>query len=138
MSHKLVPGPTARWSSATATPSFDLERLVGTILLTGILSSLIIILAAVLWQWATTGQTQFEPLAHKTNLLQFFLIDLRQVAAGPRRPKLLLKIGIALIMLTPYTRVLASLLYFALKRNWKYTLFTAVVFIVLSYSLFLR
>jgi uncharacterized membrane protein len=41
-------------------------------------------------------------------------------------------------MLTPYIRVLASLLYFAfVERNRKYTVFTGFVFAVLTYSLFL-
>jgi hypothetical protein len=36
-------------------------------------------------------------------------------------------------------RVLASMLYFLLAaRNWKYTVFTAFVLTILTYSLFLR
>ena len=43
-----------------------------------------------------------------------------------------------MLLLTPYVRVLASLLYFAFAaRNWKYALFTGFVLAVLSYSLFL-
>ena len=42
-------------------------------------------------------------------------------------------------MLTPYVRVLVSILYFAFsERNWKYALFTGFVFSVLTFSLFLR
>jgi uncharacterized membrane protein len=42
-------------------------------------------------------------------------------------------------MFTPYLRVAASAVYFALvERNLKYTLFTLFVFAVLTYSLFLR
>jgi uncharacterized membrane protein len=40
-------------------------------------------------------------------------------------------------MLTPYVRVLASMLYFVLvERNVKYGLFTGFVLAVLTYSLF--
>ena len=39
-------------------------------------------------------------------------------------------------MLTPYVRVLASMLYFMLvERNLKYGLFTAFVLAMLTYSL---
>ena len=44
-----------------------------------------------------------------------------------------------MLLLTPYVRVLASMLYFALvERNLKYSVFTAFVLLVLTYSLFLR
>jgi len=39
-------------------------------------------------------------------------------------------------MLTPYVRVLASMLCFAAARNWKYTCFTATVLATLTYALF--
>jgi uncharacterized membrane protein len=55
------------------------------------------------------------------------------------RPRVLINMGIAVLMLTPFVRVLASVFYFALvERNWKYTLFTGFVLCVLTYSLFLR
>ena len=61
------------------------------------------------------------------------------MAAGQLQPRLLINLGIALLMLTPYVRVLASTFYFALaERNPKYTLFTGFVLAVLTYSLFLR
>jgi uncharacterized membrane protein len=42
-------------------------------------------------------------------------------------------------MLTPYLRVVASVVYFmAGLRNWKYAVFTGFVLAVLTYSLFLR
>jgi uncharacterized membrane protein len=43
--------------------------------------------------------------------------------------------GIGVLMLTPFVRVLASVVYFAfVEHNWKYTLFTAFVLSVLTYS----
>ena len=73
------------------------------------------------------------------NFFEFVLSDLRSVFTDTLRPRLFLNLGIAALMLTPYVRVLASMVYFAVaERNWKYTLFTAFVFSVLTYSLFLR
>jgi uncharacterized membrane protein len=55
------------------------------------------------------------------------------------RPRLLISLGIVALLLTPYLRVLASMLFFAVvEHNWKYTAFTAFVLIVLTYSLVLR
>jgi len=47
-------------------------------------------------------------------------------------------VGIAALMLTPYIRVMASMLFFAFaEKNCKYTAFTGVVFVLLTYSFFL-
>ena len=123
---------------ATAT-RFDMEILVGSILQYGLLSSAALLLAGLTWHWIATRQLGTEYLVAGVNLFQFLLADVRQAVAGTVRPRLLVSLGLAVLMMTPYTRVMASLAYFAfVERNWKYTLFTAFVFVVLSYSLFLR
>jgi uncharacterized membrane protein len=59
--------------------------------------------------------------------------------SGDIRSRLFINSGIVVLLLTPYVRVLASMLYFAaVEHNLKYTLFTGFVFSVLTYSLFLR
>lgn len=61
------------------------------------------------------------------------------MASGALRPRVLINFGLAVLLLTPYVRVAASMLYVAVaERNWKYTAFTGFVFAVLTYSLFLR
>jgi uncharacterized membrane protein len=73
------------------------------------------------------------------NFFEFVLEDVRQMLLGAFRPRLLVSLGIATLMLTPFVRVFASMLFFAVvEHNWKYTAFTAFVFTVLTYSLFLR
>ena len=58
---------------------------------------------------------------------------------GQFRPRFLVSLGITALLLTPYVRVLASLLFFAfVAHNWKYSAFTGFVFAMLTYSLFLR
>jgi uncharacterized membrane protein len=49
----------------------------------------------------------------------------------------LVALGIILLMLTPYVRVVASFVYFASQRNVKYVLVTAFVLAVLTGSLLL-
>lgn len=124
---------------ATPAPRFDMETLVGYILLGGVLLSMGLIVAGISWHWAAAGRLGLDyPLAGG-NLFQFVLADLRRTASGVYRPRLLVSTGIITLMLTPYARVAASMLYFATaEHNWKYTLFTLFVFAVLSYSLFLR
>lgn len=117
---------------------FDMETLIGYLLLAGVLLSVALILAGIIWHWTTTGKLQFEYLMPKVNLFRFMMSDLQRLATGlgPRR---LINLGIAALMLVPYLRVVASIVYFAAaERDWKYTLFTAIVCAVLTYSLFLR
>lgn len=121
------------------TTSFDMEVLVGYILLVGVLLSMLLIAIGVTWHWMSTGQLGLDFPISGMNLFEFVLLDIRQVFSGVFRPRLFVNLGIAALMLTPYIRVLASLLYFAfVEHNHKYTVFTGFVFTVLTVSLFLR
>jgi uncharacterized membrane protein len=116
-----------------------MEALVGLILLSGVLVSAAFLLVGLAWRWAATGGFSFDYQIKGMNLFQFLAADLRQAWAGQLRPRLFVSLGIAVLLLTPYVRVLASMISFAtVERNLKYTLFTAFVFFVLTYSLFLR
>ena len=118
---------------------FDMEALVGYILLIGVLLRVALIAVGVVWHWLATGQLGLEYSIAGMNLFQFVVDDLHRVALGALRPRLLVNRGIVTLMLTPFVRVFASMLYFAFaQHNWKYTVFTAFVFSVLTYSLFLR
>jgi len=72
------------------------------------------------------------------NLFEFVANELRLAVDGAVQPRLLVNLGIITLMLTPFVRVAASVVYFlAVLKNWKYTLFTTIVLAVLTYSLFL-
>ncbi len=125
------------WAARLA--QFDMEILVGYILQIGVLLSMTLIAIGVVWRWMSTGVLGLDYTIAGMNFFEFVGSDLQQVIMGAFRPPLLVNLGIAVLMLTPFVRVFASMLYFALAaRNWKYTFFTAFVFVVLTYSLFLR
>lgn len=118
---------------------FDMESLVGVILLTGVLLSVALLLVGFVWRWMREGNLRFEHSIAGMNFFEFISSTLRQMGSHAFRPRLFLNMGIAVLMLTPFVRVLASVFYFAfVERNSKYTLFTAFVLSVLIYSLFLR
>ena len=117
----------------------DMESLVGYILLTGVLLSVALLVVGFLWRWVRAGNLRFEHSIAGMNFFEFILSTLQQTASQAFRPRLFLNMGIAILMLTPFVRVLASVFYFAFaEHNWKYTLFTGFVLSVLTYSLFLR
>jgi uncharacterized membrane protein len=118
---------------------FDMESLVGYILLTGVLLSVALLAVGLVWRWVRVGNLRFEHSIAGMNFFEFISSTLRQMASQAFRPRLFLNMGIAVLMLTPFVRVLASVFYFAfVEHNWKYTLFTGFVLSVLTYSLFLR
>ena len=118
---------------------FDMEGLVGYILLTGVLLSVALLVVGFIWRWARVGNLRFEHSIAGVNFFEFILSTLRQMTSETLRPRFFLNMGIGILMLTPFVRVLASVFYFAfVEHNWKYTLFTSFVLIVLTYSLFLR
>jgi uncharacterized membrane protein len=118
---------------------FDMEGLVGYILLTGVLLSVALLAVGFVWRWVRVGNLRFEHSLVGMNFFEFILSTLRQMTSQTLRPRLFLNMGIGVLMLTPFVRVLASVFYFAfVEHNWKYTLFTGFVLSVLTYSLFLR
>jgi uncharacterized membrane protein len=116
-----------------------MDALIGGVLLIGILSSVGLILVGLVWHWVVSGKLQLEYSIAGMNFFQFLWSDLGQAVSGKVQPRLLINLGIAVLMLTPFIRVLTSIFYFTFaKREFKYILFTGFVFCVLTYSLFLR
>jgi len=115
----------------------DVEAVVGYTLMAGVVTSLVLIATGLVWHGIVRGTLQFDYMLPATNVADFLRADVEQAALAPARPRLLVNWGIAVLLLTPYVRVLASMIYFALvERDWKYTLFTAFVLGTLTYSLF--
>jgi uncharacterized membrane protein len=116
-----------------------METLVGYILLAGVIATVILLTSGLLWHWLMTGNLQLDYTIAGMNLFEFAATELGRVAEGAIRPRLLVSLGIVALLLTPYLRVAASFLYFALiARDGKYAVFTGIVWSVLTYSLFLR
>jgi uncharacterized membrane protein len=132
-------GSSVHPAAAERADPFDMDTVVGSILFAGIVLSLALIVAGLVWHWMLVGHLQFDYAVSDRNLFEFLLADIRRLASGAIRPQVAISTGLAVLMLTPYVRVLASVFYFGLiDHNWKYTLFTGFVLGVLTYSLFLR
>ena len=116
-----------------------MDTLIGYVLVGGVTLCVLLIVAGIAWHWIRTGHAEVRYPIARMNLFEFVVADVQQVASGEFRPRLLVSLGIAALLLTPYLRVTVSLAFFALaERNWKYSLFTGFVLAVLTYSLFVR
>jgi uncharacterized membrane protein len=133
------PEPSATVEAVQKTRQFEMDMLVGYILLDGVLLSLGLIIAGLVWRVFRTGSLAEDYQIVGMNLFQFMIEEIRLAAHGAVRPRLLVNLGIVVLMITPFIRVAASVVYFIVAlKNWKYALFTAIVLTVLTYSLFLR
>ncbi len=126
-------------SQPTDAREAEIDVLIGYVLLGGVILSVVLVVAGLAWHWIEKGRLGVDYTIPRMNLFEFVVADVREAVFGTPRPRLLVSLGIAALMLTPYLRVLASLLFFAfVEHNWKYSAFTGFVLAVLTYSLFLR
>ena len=116
-----------------------MDSLVGTMLASGVVTSVTLIVAGLLWHRLATGVATFDVPLGGTDALRLLVGDLELAASGRLSPRLLVSLGVAVLLFTPYLRVLASVVFFALvEHDWKYTAFTGFVLAVLTYSLLMR
>lgn len=118
--------------------SAPMDTAVGFVLLGGVTLSAALLAAALVWQWAATGSAELA-FRFPAHTLVAFIASSGRGLGGVPGPQFLSGLGLAVLMLTPYVRVLVSIAFFAfVERDWKYVIFTTFVASVLTYSLFLR
>ncbi len=115
-----------------------LEGAIGYLLITGVVISLILEVLGITLLYHAHGRLSFSEsksmFIHGTSYFNFFSGLLHGGVQGGIE-LYLMTLGIAILVLTPYIRVVMSVLYFAWERNIKYTLITFFVLILLTLSL---
>ncbi len=117
--------------------SFDMEDLIGSILLKGTILGVRLVAVGSLLQWVGLGHGVSADTIQGINVFHFVLESLPRIGSLSGWPMLLIHWGIAVLLFTPYVRVAASIFYFAgVQRSWKHTVFGSLVFVTLTYILF--
>jgi len=117
---------------------FDMENLLSSILRNGALISIGLISASVLLRWFEKDQgVSLGRSIQAVSVPALLSADFPRVASRGTYPStLLMHLGLSMLLLTPYLRVVASTMYFAfVERNWKYVLFSSLVLILLTITL---
>ncbi len=115
--------------------NFDMEPLISSILRTGMILSVILIFAGMITSWFLK-ENDFGPNLHAKSIPELLWIDLQQFHYPEMVPRLLIHLAVSVLLLTPYVRVLVSMLYFAfIENNWKYVAFSGLVLIILTVAL---
>ena len=116
--------------------NFDMENLVGMILQNGMLLSIGLVMAGLFLRWGISGSFNFQEPLYGENILSFVRVDIYRAVTQKTFSALFIHLGIAILMLTPYVRLLASFFYFAyVERDWRYTFFTSLAVVPLTYFL---
>jgi uncharacterized membrane protein len=119
-------------------PSWNLDRIVGSILLSGMILAVILLSVSLVWQWVATGMFGTFPTIVATNLLGYLIDTFRYAIIGGMSPGVLASTGIAVLLLTPFASVFASVLFFGLREhNHVFTGITGFVLLVLAIVLFI-
>ena len=116
-----------------------LEDVIGYILIIGVTTSLLIESAGLALYVADKGTIEIDlsdPKACARSQDFFaYIIDVTSSVLGNPNYASVMALGLVLLMLTPYIRVVASVVYFAFYRNYKYVVITLIVLAILTASL---
>jgi uncharacterized membrane protein len=114
------------------------ERMIGYILISGVVISLFLEVIGIILYYRSYGQ--FKILEDKAVFIHgknffYFLVELIQGEHIRQKAIWLMTLGIAILMLTPYVRVILSVIHFSREKNVKYVLITLFVLALLTISL---
>jgi uncharacterized membrane protein len=123
-----------------------LETSISYILIVGVFLSLVLISIGLVSYYAPRGFSSQPHFTAKwqldgSNFFAFinnFISQISSSASTTHFPSIAIKImalGLVILIITPFVRVFASVIFFGLKRNYKYFLITSFVLITLTVSL---
>ena len=118
-----------------------LENSISYLLISGVLLSLTLLIAGMVLLWHKQGGVAVsQDLSVYVHGHDFFSFIYQEVTGGGLKglPLQLITLGVIVLLLTPYVRVILSVVYFARERNLKYVFITIIVLLILTISLTLH
>ena len=110
-----------------------MESLVSVILRRGMLLSIAFIVVALVVYGRKKGAIDFGDYIQARSIPHLLKNDLDRMKTYWFQPPVFIHFSIAALVLTPYVRVVVSMLYFAgVDRNWKHALLTAIALVILT------
>jgi len=119
-----------------------LDLIISYILILGVLASLVLETIGIISYYSLYGTMtiilQPNSALSGTNFFSYAGNVIHQTLVGVWTPFEILGLGIILLMITPYIRVVASVIYFSITKNTKYIFITLFVLTILTASLLLH
>lgn len=116
----------------------NFESAISFLLAAGVVTSLILIGVGIILFYAEFGNlgiSEKKLMFLRENNFFYFLFDILRGGTPQGKALWTMTLGIAVLILTPYTRVLLSVLYFFWERDFKFCLITLFVLVILTLSL---
>ncbi|HVN24539.1 MAG TPA: DUF1634 domain-containing protein [Syntrophorhabdales bacterium] len=125
---------------ATGSGETKLEMLISYVLIGGVITSLLFVIAGMVLFYREYGNVA---VSHSSQMFlrgeDFFLFFVQLFRESNSELSIrVITIGIAVLILTPYIRALLSVIYFAARENAKYLVITSFVLVLLTISLLLH
>jgi uncharacterized membrane protein len=118
-----------------------LEKAISYLLFTGVIASLLLEVVGVILFYHSYGNLSILSdntlMIHGSNFFSFIY----SLVKGENNPGIaiwFMTSGIALLIFTPFMRVIVSVFYFGWEKNLKYVIITLFVLVVLTISLSLH
>ena len=115
-----------------------LEVILSYILIVGVVISLLLMITGIIILYLDTGNLNVSRdqsmFIHGKNFFSFVFEQLKEQKSQNPAISFII-IGTIVLMLTPFIRVVASLIYFAWVKDLKYVFITLIVLSILSISL---
>jgi uncharacterized membrane protein len=128
-------------NNQVGTGETKLETAISYLLIIGVITSLVLEVTGIIMLYVDYHQLPLsqDPIFYIRGINFFtFIYDQFLGDTGEPLSIRMLTLGIAVLMLTPFLRVMVSAVYFALRKNLKYTLITVFVLAILTVSLVLH
>ena len=120
-----------RWLSR-----FDMEPLLGFVLMTGMFLGMGLILAGFMVNRIFEKAT-VEYQIRAASIPRLILADLGRTSSADFRSHLLADFGFSILLITPYARLFVTWLYMVfVKRRWKSAIYTSIALVLLGIILF--
>ena len=118
-----------------------LESIISYLLIIGVITSVILEIIGLILYFGAYGNLQVSQAPNVyingENFFAFIVERLQNLFVS-ENAILFLTLGIIILILTPYVRAIASLVFFAWEGNRKYVFITLFVLVVLTISLILH
>jgi uncharacterized membrane protein len=122
--------------AATKPTDQQFEIFLGKLLRTGVMTAALIVLAGGMWFLSEAHGARREYKTFRGVPAELSSLPAIVHGAMGGQALALIQLGILVLIATPVTRVLFSMLGFGLERDWMYVGVTAIVLALLLYSLF--
>ena len=128
-------------SSRTESGTSKFGLAISYLLIVGVLTSLILVGIGIILYYLHFGRLEIsekKAMFLREQNFFYFLLALLRGEPGQDKDVWVMTLGIALLILTPYARVILSVFHFLRVKDVKYTLITLLVLVLLTISLILH